>query len=64
MCCWTDKMAIESTEVSKFLQLGYHNDESVEDIGIDDLLKLIESKSAKEIILATSSTVGRCNSYI
>jgi len=28
-----------------------------EDIGIDDLLKLIESKSVKEIILATSSTV-------
>ena len=59
----SDVLAIESTGGYKgkyFVLMGRLSPIDgigPEDIGIDDLLKLIESKSVKEIILATSSTV-------
>lgn len=59
----SDVLAIESTGGYKgkyFVLMGRLSPIDgigPEDIGIDDLLKLIESKSIKEIILATSSTV-------
>ena len=59
----SDVLAIESTGGYKgkyFVLMGRLSPIDgigPEDIGIDDLLKLIESKSVNEIILATSSTV-------
>ena len=59
----SDVLAIESTGGYKgkyFVLMGRLSPIDgigPEDIGIDDLLKLIASKSVKEIILATSSTV-------
>tara|TARA_B100001109_G_C18777823_1_gene433914 strand:+ start:21 stop:617 length:597 start_codon:yes stop_codon:yes gene_type:complete len=59
----SDVLAIESTGGYKgkyFVLMGRLSPIDgigPEDIGIDDLLKLIDSKNVKEVILATSSTV-------
>ncbi len=59
----SDVLAIESTGGFKgkyFVLMGRLSPIDgigPEDIGIDDLLKLIDSKNVKEVILATSSTV-------